>query len=151
MGKYTEWINLFVYLFACFALEQAQINSNFAHEREICICAAQQRSCRLQNIPFLVCRLTQPYSTQSTLITVPSVSSLICRNANAFWIQWGVSMVLTLLPTYDILLAATSVIGGANVLSVICLLSDDLCHCNKRSPSEAGAEFVPSRGVVHRM
>lgn len=62
-GKCAQWIYFF------FALEQIQINSSCADEREIHLCAAQQGSCKLQSIQLLGCRPTQPYSTQGSLFT----------------------------------------------------------------------------------
>ena len=78
--------------------------------------------------------------------------ALICGDVNKSFSPGSSGVCLRFMPgllaTHHILLAATSTVGGTNVFSVMYLLLTDLWHCNERSLSGAGAEFVPFRAVV---
>lgn len=81
-----------------------------------------------------------------------SDSALICRDLSKSFLPGSggecLQLLPGLLPTHHILLAAASTVGGTNEFSVIYLLITDLWHCIGRSLAEAGAEFVPFRGVI---
>lgn len=118
--------------------KKKQINSSCADESRFFLCAVQQGSCRLQNIPLLNRKPTLLYVDGALSSQPSSCSSLMSSKVNESFSLSSRGECLWLLPGFlpnnHILLAAISAIQA--------------WQCNERSPFRVETEFVHFKGVV---